>query len=41
MTLSLEDDYRVNARENLLQRVETFAEVSRTPSTTEKEGRRS
>jgi hypothetical protein len=38
VTLSLEDDYRVNARENPLQRVETFAEVSRTPSTTEKEG---
>jgi hypothetical protein len=38
VTLSLEDDDRVNARKDLSQRVKTHAEVRRTPSTTEEEG---
>ena len=38
VTLSLEDDDRVNARKDLSQRVKTHAEVTRTSSTTEEEG---
>ena len=38
MTLSFEDDDRVNARKDLSQRVKTHAEVTRTSSTTEEEG---